>query len=61
MALLTYIALLITNENISKLKMRYSKKRVWINVVTLPCEKTLKQSMIDKKIHDNEALELKTI
>ena len=49
-ALLTSIAILITNEYISKLKIRYTKIREWIYVITLLFEKTLKQSMIDKKI-----------
>ena len=49
-ALLTSIAILITNEYISKLKIRYTKLRDWIYVITLLFEKTLKQSMIDKKI-----------
>ena len=48
-ALLTSIAVLITNEYISKLKIRYTKLRDWINVITLLYEKTLKESMIDKK------------
>ena len=60
-ALLTSIAILITNEYISKLKIRYTKLRDWINVITLLYEKTLKQSMIDKKIDDKEAQELKKI
>ena len=33
-ALLTSIAILITNEYISKLKKRYTKLRDWINVIT---------------------------
>ena len=33
-ALLTSIAILITNEYISKLKLRYTKLRDWINVIT---------------------------
>ena len=41
--------------------MRYTKLRDWINFITLLCEKTLKQSMIDKKIDEKEALELKKI
>ena len=49
-ALLTSIAILITNEYISKLKIRYTKIKDWINVITLLYEKTLKESMIDKKI-----------
>ena len=58
-ALLTSIAILITNEYISKLKIRYTKLRDWINVITLLYENTLKQSMIDKKIDEKEAQELK--
>ena len=60
-ALLTSIAILITNEYISKLKIRYTKLRDWINVFTLLYEKTLKQSMVDKKIDQKEAQELKKI
>ena len=60
-ALLTSIAILITNEYISKLKVRYSKLRDWINIITLLFEKTLKQSMVDEKIDEKEALELKKI
>ena len=46
-AFLTSIAILITNEYISKLKIRYTKLKDWINVITLLYEKTLKESMID--------------
>ena len=60
-ALLTSIAILITNENISKLKIRYTKLREWINVITLLSEKTLKESMIDKKINEKESEQLKQI
>ena len=60
-ALLTSIAILITNEYISKLKIRYTKIKDWINVITLLYEKTLKQSMIDKKIDEKEAAQLKQI
>ena len=60
-ALLTSIAILITNEYISKLKIRYTKLRDWINVITLLYEKTLKKSMVDKKIDEKEAEELKKI
>ena len=60
-ALLTCIATLITNENISKLKKRYTKLKDWINVMTLLNEKTLKQSMIDKEFDEKEAVELKQI
>ena len=60
-ALLTSIAILITNKYISKLKIRYTKLKHWINVISLLYEKTLKQSMIDKKIDEKEASELKKI
>ena len=60
-ALLTSLALLITNEYISKLKLRYTKLREWISFITILYEKTLTQSMIDKKIDEKEALELKKI
>ena len=53
-ALLTSIAILITNEYISKLKIRYTKLRDWINVITLLYEKTLKETMIDKKINEKK-------
>ena len=60
-ALLTGNAILITNEDNSKLKIRYTKLRDWINVITFLYEKTLKQSLVDKKIDEKEALELKKI
>ena len=53
-ALLTSIAVLITNEYISKLKIRYTKLGDWINVTTLLYEKSLKTSMVDKKIDIKE-------
>ena len=34
-ALLTSIAILITKEYISKLKLRYTKLRGWINLLTI--------------------------
>ena len=48
-ALLTSMAILITNEYISKLKMRYTKLRDWIIVISFLYEKTLKTSLVDKK------------
>ena len=60
-ALLTSIAILITNEYISKLKIRYTKLRDWINVITLLYEKVSKESMIDKTIDQKEADQLKQI
>ena len=59
-ALLTSIAILITNEYISKLK-KYTKFRDWINVFSQLYANTLKPSMIDKKIDQKEAEELKKI
>ena len=60
-ALLTSIAILITNKYISKLKIRYTTLRDWIIVITLLYEKTLKESMIDKKINEKESEQLKQI
>ena len=60
-ALLTSIAIMIRNEYISKLKIRYTKLRSWIKVITLLYEKTLLYSMIDKKGEEKVALELKKI
>ena len=51
----------MTNENVSNLKIRYTKLRDWINVITLLYEKTLKTSMVDKKSDEKEAEELKKI
>ena len=51
-ALLTSIAILKTNEYISKSNIRYTKFRGWINVITLLYAKTLKESMTDKKIDE---------
>ena len=52
---LSSIATLITIDYSSKLKIPYSKLKVWIKVITLLCEKILKTSMIDKKIIEKEA------
>ena len=60
-ALITSIAILITNEYISNIKTRDTKIRDWINVITLFYEKTLKESMIDKKIDQKEVEQLKQI
>ena len=49
-ALLTSIAILIIDEYISKLKIRYTKLGCLINVITLFNEKTFKTSMVDKKM-----------
>ena len=55
-ALLTSLAILITNEYISKLKIRYTKLGDWINIITLLYEKTLKEPMIDKKIDQKKPI-----
>ena len=60
-SIVSSISTLITNEYFSKLKIRYTKLRDWINVTTLLYEKTLKESMIDKKIDEKEAENLKSI
>ena len=49
-ASLTSIAILVSNEFISELKIRYTKLGDCIIVTSLLNEKTLKQSMIDKKL-----------
>ena len=53
-AILTSIAAVITNEYISILKICYTRQRDWINVLTLLLKKTLKTSMVDKKIDQKE-------
>ena len=58
-AFLTTIAILITKECISKLRIRNTKLRDWINVFTLIYDKSLKQSMIHLKNDGKEALALK--
>ena len=58
-ALLTSIAILMNNEDSSKLKIRYTKIRDWINVITLQYEKTLGKSIVDKKSDQKEAEDLK--
>ena len=60
-ALLTSIAIFITNEYISNLKLRYTKIGDWINVITLLYEKTMNESMIDKKVDQKEAEKLRQI
>ena len=52
---------LITHEYFSKLKTRCTKIRYWIIVITSLYVKTLKQSVVDKKIDEKEALDLKKI
>ena len=49
LAWLTSFAILFTNEGISKVKTRYTRLRDRINVNKLLYDKTLKESMLDKK------------
>ena len=58
---LSSISTLFTNKYFSKLKLSYTKLRDWFNVITLLYEKTLKQSMIDRKIDQKESEELRKI
>ena len=60
-ALLTSFGILITNEYISKLKIRYTELRDWVIVITLLYERTLKKCMIDRKNDQKEAEQLKQI
>ena len=46
-AVLTSLAILISKEYISKIKLGYTELRDWINFNTILYEKTLNQSMID--------------
>ena len=46
------------NIYISKLFLRYTKLRDWINFITILYEKTLKESRVDKKIDQKEADQL---
>ena len=44
--LLTSLVISITNDFISKIKLRFTKLRDWISFITILYEKTLNQSMI---------------
>ena len=58
---LVSVAVLLTNEYMSKMQTRYTKLRDHISMITLLYEKTLKNSMIDKVIDEKESDELKKI
>ena len=60
-ALLTSIAIFITNENLSKLKIKYTKLRDWSNVITLQYAELVKQSMLNRMTYEEEASELEEI
>ena len=55
-ALLTSVAILITNEYVRKLKLRYTKLGDWINFITSVYEKTLNQSIVDEKIDEKRGI-----
>ena len=48
-ALLSSIAILITNEYLSNLKLSYTTLRDWITFIKILYKKTIKESMVDKK------------
>ena len=52
---------MIPNEYFKEAKKSYAKFKSWTILITLLYEKTYKQSMLDKKIDDKEAQELKKI
>ena len=58
-ALLTSIAFLINNEAFSKGKRIFTTLRDWIIVFALVYEKTLNETMVEKKIDEKEAQDLK--
>ena len=60
-ALIISIAVLITNDLISKLRIRYTILGDCFNVRTLRYGNTLRKSMVDKKIDDKEAEDLKNV
>ena len=53
------VATLITNEYFSILNLGYAELKVWRKMITLLYEKTLNNSMIDKKIDEKEGEILK--
>ena len=60
-ALITFLAILITNKYIAILKIKIDILRDWINVITLVYEKTLKQSILVDKRVEKKLMELKMI
>ena len=48
---LSGISTLIASENISKVKIRFTKLRDWIHVITLIYERTLKKSIVDEETY----------
>ena len=60
-ALITSVVYLFTIEYDSNLNFRYTKLGVLLKVITFLYERTLKQSMIDKKIDSKEAKEFEKV
>ena len=60
-ALITKIAILMTVEKISMTKLQDTTLGDWMNVVSLLYEKTLKQSMIEKKLTKKKPLKSKDL
>ena len=58
---LASVATLITNEYLPKLKLRYTKLKVWIIMITILYEKTLDKPMIHKGIIEKEGQEFEKI
>ena len=58
---LSSISTLTTNENFSKLEIRYTNLRDRILITTLLSEKTLNESMIDKIIDEKEGQKLRSV
>ena len=56
---LASVATLITNENLPKLKLRYTKLKAWIIMITILYEKTLDKPMIHKEIIEKKDRNLK--
>ena len=47
LALLASVSILITNECFSKLKIRYTNLRDWMNVITILYDEAMKNSITD--------------
>ena len=60
-ALLTSLAILITNEYVSIVKLRFTEKRCWKIFITILYKKTLNQPMVDQKLDEKQTLELENI
>ena len=54
-------ATLITNGCFSELTLRLTKLKVWINIIAILYEETLKKSMLYEKVDEKERKERKKI